>query len=195
MTKRGRPRKLGVLDWETPIRIGGKLIPEYNLWTNMLGRVHGKNRPSYENCNIDPSWYSMKAFITDVSNLPNYHMALTQGWCLDKDILVRGNKTYAKDFCCFVPNEINTLLINCKATRGSLPVGVCFNKERGKFVAQITINGKIKGLGYFANAEDAFKAYKLAKENHIKCVASKLKHQIDSKVYDALQSWTVGYKD
>lgn len=37
--------------------------------------------------------------------------------------------------------------------------GVCFHKQTGKFVAHISMNNKLKSLGYFKTAEDAHKAY------------------------------------
>ena len=195
MIKRGRPRRLGVNDWQTNIRVNGKLIPEYNLWMNMLGRVHGKNNPSYAECQICPEWYSMTAFVNDVSTLPNYEQALTEGWCLDKDLLVKGNNEYRLDRCCFVPNEINTLVVNCKTARGKYPVGVCLNKQRGKFIAQLSVHGKVKGLGYFLTVDEAFVAYKTAKEAHVKSIAEQWRPHIDKRVYEALQLWEVNLID
>lgn len=43
--------------------------------------------------------------------------------------------------------------------------GVYYNKARSKFMAQIQIKGKRRGLGYFTNEEEAFNAYKLACKN------------------------------
>lgn len=42
-------------------------------------------------------------------------------------------------------------------------LGVYFHKAMGKFRAEIMINGKTKGLGYFDTAEQAHKAYLEAK--------------------------------
>ena len=46
--------------------------------------------------------------------------------------------------------------------------GYCWDKNRGKFKSNITINGKTKHLGMFTNKEDARNAYLSAKkELHI----------------------------
>lgn len=45
-------------------------------------------------------------------------------------------------------------------------VGVFWNKEKNKWVAQITINHKIIRLGYFINFEDAVKARKEAEKKY-----------------------------
>ena len=50
-------------------------------------------------------------------------------------------------------------------------------------------------LGCFNNPEDAFQAYKLAKEAYIKDVANKWKDKIDLRVYNALMSYKVEIND
>lgn len=51
--------------------------------------------------------------------------------------------------------------MNCKAHSDNLTgfKGVSFSKQRSKFVAQIKENGVVKGLGYFATAEEAYSSY------------------------------------
>ena len=51
---------------------------------------------------------------------------------LDKDILFKGNKVYSPETCCFVPHAINTLFLNGKKNRGDLPLGVHFDKSKGR---------------------------------------------------------------
>ena len=118
-----------------------------------------------------------------------------KGWQLDKDILVKGNKLYSKDTCCFVPSEVNNLLIKRDNFRGEYPVGVHFDKYAGKFKAQLAINGKVKFLGRFNTPEEAFQAYKLAKEVQIKVVANKWKHLLDERVFQALMAYEVAIDD
>ena len=117
------------------------------------------------------------------------------GWHLDKDILIKGNKVYSKDSCCFVPREVNMLLIKSDKSRGEWPVGVGFYKQNGRFQSNLRINGKSQHLGYFTTPEEAFFAYKAAKEAYIKAVAEKWKHQLDERVYQALIKYTVEITD
>jgi len=187
---------VGVNDWVGNVKVGGKKIREYQLWNGMLERCFDEKlkqrQPTYEGVTCSKEWLSMTKFIEDVSQMKGFGLS---GWQLDKDILVKGNKLYSKDTCCFVPHEINSLLIKCDKARGEYPVGVCFNKRDIKFMAYLNINGKRKYLGYFTAPEEAFQVYKLAKEAYIKVVAHKWKHLLDERVYLALMSYEVGIDD
>jgi len=196
----GRKRSLvfgvGVNDWVGNVKVGGKDIKEYQLWANMIKRCFSEeckqSRPTYEGVTCSKEWLSMTKFIEDVSQMKGYGLS---GWELDKDILQKGNKLYSKDTCCFVPQEVNSLLIKRDNSRGEYPVGVYFHKASGKFMAQININGKRKNLGYFNTPEEAFQAYKTAKEAYIKVVAQKWQHLLDERVYLALMSYEVNIND
>jgi len=187
---------VGVNDWVGVIHLGGNLIMEYKLWKNMLQRCFSdglkQSRPTYEGVTCSKEWLSMTKFIEDVSQMKGFGLI---GWALDKDILVKGNKLYSKDTCCFVPQEVNLLLIKCDNCRGEYPVGVCFDKASGKFKARLNINGKQKNLGYFTTPEEAFQVYKLAKEAYIKVVAQKWKHILDERVFQALMTYEVSIDD
>ena len=115
------------------------------------------------------------------------------GWQLDKDILVKGNKVYSEHSCVFVPQEINTLFVKCNKSRGKYPIGVTYS--RGVFIAQITKGGKRNSLGYFETVEEAFQAYREAKEDYIKVVADKWKDKIDPRVYKAMYEYEVEWDD
>jgi len=140
---------VGVNDWVGKINVDGKSIREYDLWKNMLKRCfdekYKQKKPTYQGVTCSKEWLSMTKFIEDVSQMRGYGLS---GWGLDKDILVKGNKLYSKDTCCFVPKEVNSLLIKCDNSRGEYPVGVYFHKASGKFMAQLSINGKTKFLGF-----------------------------------------------
>jgi len=196
----GRKRSLvfgvGVNDWVGKVNVDGKLIREYKLWSGMLQRCFDEKFkqkcPTYEGVTCSKEWLSMTTFIEDVSKMKGFGLS---GWALDKDILQKGNKLYSKDNCCFVPHEVNLLLIKCDNSRGEWPVGVDFHKVSGKFRASLAINGKRKHLGLFTTPEEAFQVYKLAKEAYIKVVAHKWKHLLDEKVFQALLDYEVNIND
>jgi len=196
----GRKRSLvhgvGVNDWFGNVKVDGKDIREYKLWQNMLGRCFDEKlkqrQPTYEGVSCSKDWLSMTKFIEDVSQMKGFGF---DGWALDKDILQKGNKLYSKDTCCFVPAEVNQLLVKRDNSRGEYPVGVDFHKVSGKFRASLAINGKRKHLGLFPTPEEAFQVYKAAKEAYIKVVAQKWQHQLDERVYQALMSYEVNIND
>ena len=187
---------VGVNDWAGSVMVDGKKIREYTLWARMLERCFDEKTkqkyPTYQGVTCSKEWLLMTSFIEDVSKMKGYDL---EGWQLDKDILQKGNKLYSKDTCCFVPLEVNMLLTKRDKARGEWPVGVYFNKRDGKFVARLKINGKQKFLGYFTTPEEAFFAYKLAKEDQIKVVAEKWKHQLDERVFQALMDYEVSIND
>ena len=108
---------------------------------------------------------------------------------LDKDILVKDNKTYSPDTCCFVPKYINTLLTKSKRGRGS-PVGVYPNRN-GTFTTKLLTFNKRVYLGTFTTSDEAFSVYKKFKELHIKDTANIWKDRIDLKTYESLINWEV----
>jgi len=187
---------VGVNDWVGNISVGGKVIREYQLWKGMLQRCFSgeckQRQPTYKDVTCSKEWFSMTNFIEDVSQMKGFGLS---GWALDKDILQKGNKLYSKDTCCFVPAEVNQLLVKRDNSRGEYPVGVHFDKASGKFMAQLRINGKRKNLGYFTTPEEAFQVYKLAKEAQIKVVAHKWKHLLDNRVFQALLDYEVNIDD
>jgi len=187
---------VGVNDWVGNVRVGGKDIKEYKLWKGMLERCfdekYKQKYPTYEGVTCSKDWLSMTTFIEDVSKMKGFGLS---GWALDKDIIQKGNKLYSKDTCCFVPHEVNNLLIKSDNSRGEWPIGVCFDKCAGKFRAYLRINGKLKYLGLFTTPEEAFQVYKLAKEAYIKVVAHKWKHLLDERVFQALMTYEVNIDD
>ena len=194
--KRSLVYGVGINDWVGNVMVDGKKIWEYALWQDMLQRCFSESfkqsNPTYEGVTCSKEWLSMNTFIKDVSQMKGYGL---KGLALDKDILQKGNKLYSKETCCFVPKEVNTLLIKRDNCRGEYPVGVNFHKVSGKFRAKLNINGKTKHLGLLTTPEEAFQVYKLAKEAHIKVVAQKWQHLLDERVFQALMAYEANIDD
>ncbi len=167
----------------------------YLFWQNILIRCYCKPRlekfSTYKECSVCEEWKNFSSFKRWFDE--NY----IAGYELDKDIIVKGNKTYGPDKCCFVPSRINTLLINSRKSRGILPVGVSFHKGHKKFQATIHKDGKTKHIGYFNSPEEAFRAYKFEKESYIKKLAQEYHDAglITNRVYDALTKHEIEITD
>ena len=125
--------------------------------------------------------YSQKFFKNKDENGRVYH--------LDKDLLFKGNKVYSPETCCFVPQEINSLIQN--ANLGKQPLGVYFRESRGMYEATVRCGGEKVALGSYKTLEEAFNVYKKAKESYIKEVAEKWKGKIDDRAYEALMNYEV----
>ena len=63
------------------------------------------------------------------------------------------------------------------------------------YIVQCCNDGKQEYVGLYYSKNDAFKAYKVYKENIIKNVARRYKDIIPQKVYDALMSWQIEISD
>lgn len=106
---------------------------------------------------------------------------------LDKDLLVRGNKAYSADTCVLIPNEINMLITEMRASR-ALPQGVSFDARRGKYRTRCT---RKHWLGYFATPDLAFQKYKDFKEALLRDLAERHRSHIDPRAYAALMEYEV----
>lgn len=179
----------------------GRKTKEYKLWSSMLQRCYDsalkQKYPSYQNCTTSESFnylLNFKEWCVDQVGF-NSKDNNDKEFALDKDILIKGNKIYSEDTCCFVPYEINNLLSSNRKLRGDTPIGVCFHTRDNKYQACLNTGTSRVSLGYFPSVTEAFLAYKEAKEAYIKEVANKWKDQIDPRVYEALINYQVEITD
>ena len=188
---------VGILGIKYPSRVNGVHTKEYKLWTGMLERCYSttlRNKyPTYKGCEASENFKSYEYFYEWCQNQIGFG---NEGWHLDKDLLIKGNKVYSESACVFLPNEINILLTKRTALRGEHLIGVHWSKTNKAFVAKVCKNkGKQEYLGSFATELEAFKAYKQAKESFIKEQANEWKGKIDDRAYKALMSYTVEIDD
>ena len=188
---------VGILGTKYLSTINGVRTKEYGLWKRMLERCYSdyskKQRPTYEDCEVSDNFKSYEYFYEWCHKQIGFSV---EGFELDKDLLIKGNKVYNEDSCVFLPAEINTVLVKNTASRGEYYIGVCWSKTSKAFKATVNKNkGKQEHLGYFKTEIEAFNAYKQAKESFIKEQAEKWKSQIDIRAYNALMNYQVNIDD
>ena len=138
--------------------------PFYDKWKCMMTRCyslkHLNRHPAYLGCSVSEDWLTFSKF---------KKWMITQQWegnVLDKDFLVDGNKQYSADTCLFIPNYINVLLSGSGRRKGEFPTGVCFDKERGKYMAKANRFGK-NFIGRYDTIQEAENAYSRVKSEYI----------------------------
>ena len=173
----------------------GKRIKSYTVWADMIRRCYDKKyharQATYIECTVSEGWKYYP-------NFQKWHDANYQeGYHLDKDLLYKGNTVYSENNCVYLPRQINNLLTNSKAKRGEYPVGVSFNSSLGKYHSSLKKNGRTCNLGHYNTPEEAFEAYKLAKESYIKELAEEYyqKDLITKAAYEALLRYEISIND
>ena len=177
---------------------------EYHKWMHMLQRCfdnkYKEKKPTYKDVTCCDRWLCFANFLEDFEILKQeYNWSKDEKLNLDKDILHKGNKLYSLENCVLVPDYINSLFTKRDNDRGSYPVGVTYHKGAKKYRANCSINGKQIMLGYYNTIEEAFNAYKIAKEQEIKRVAeecvSKGYITQESRLYNAMISYQIEIDD
>lgn len=157
----------------------------YLKWYNMMQRCYGNKYqakyPTYIGCKVCDEWLTFSKFKAWMEK---------QDWQskeLDKDLLVKGNKVYSPDTCVFVDGATNRFTLDGGATRGEWPLGVCFDKERGRFLSLCNnpFTGKQENLGRFTCQDQAHQAWKKRKHELALQLANL---QTDSRVAKSLRS-------
>lgn len=193
---------IGVIEkGDVPIySTGSENVRLLSLWRHMFDRCYSSKfhnkRPTYIGCSVNERFHKFQDFVSWSSVQVGGNI---DGWQLDKDILVKGNKVYGPDTCAFVPPRINKIFMSNRALRGGLPIGVSISSwvgSRGiRYVASIQENGKAKQLGTFLTPELAFMAYKKRKEELVRQVAEEYRAVVDPRVYAALIAYQVEITD
>lgn len=179
-------------------RISGKrkrkviwICPFYQRWMNLLRRCYVQaekdKHPAYMDCTMCDEWLTFSNFRAWME---------TQDWEgkeLDKDLLIKGNKTYGPNSCVFVSSVVNTFTLDCSARRGDFPIGVSWDKDNSKFKAQCSnpFTKKTENLGRFSCPQQAHIAWLTRKLELAKMLAAE---QDDPRVAKALVDMYENYQ-
>lgn len=155
----------------------------YSIWLGIIKRCYSsrshKKHPTYLGCSVVDEWHNFQNFSTW------YEQNYIEGWHVDKDILVKGNKTYGPETCCFVPREINNLFMSNKKGN-TYSKGI--NKKHNKFIVRCpTLNGR-KTVGSFYNLEEAIICYNTKRKEYLKHLTLKHKDKLKENVLNVLFS-------
>ena len=181
-----------------------KLITHKNIykhWSSMIRRCYADNKnkfnPTYKDCSVCEEWHNFQNFGKWFDE--NYYTIENETMALDKDILVKGNKTYSPETCVFVPQRINSLFLKRNKSRGKYPIGTTYDKRDKKYESccHMYKNNRYTrhAIGNFDTPTEAFTAYKTFKEQYIKQVANEYKDKIPKKLYDAMYRYEVEITD
>lgn len=180
---------VGINDADYPVNPRGKgkryTCKFYRAWVCMITRCYNdkfhQRCKTYESCSVHKDWLVFSNFKAWMQS-QDY-----EGKQLDKDILITGSKLYSPDTCAFVDGALNKFVTDCMAGRGQWPLGVSFDKGRGKFIAKCNdpISKKSAFAGYFDCPIEAGIAWK-KKKHEMSCKLADL--QSDQRVAEALRT-------
>ena len=174
----------------------GKKTKCYETWQKMLQRCYDDKLKekylTYKECEVCTEWHDFQNFAEWYEN--NYYEIEDEVMCLDKDILVKGNKIYSPNTCVFVPQNINKLFTKCDKSRGKHPIGMTLTSS-GTYQVQCSNGyGKRIYLGTYSTKEEAFRVYKQYKEKVIKEVIDSYERIIPEPHYSKLKKKMYNYR-
>ena len=166
----------------------------YVLWNSIIRRsyseVYHKSKPSYKDVRVSEDWRRLSNFIKDIEKLPNFDLAVSENWELDKDLLGGDQKLYSNNTCCFLPRELNTLFTS--ESKKGLKKGVFYNKRLGKFTASINRGGKVRShIGVYETEKSAHTAYCKETQKHLDSLILKYGDKLPENVKFKLKDWFI----
>lgn len=169
---------------------GGSRTDEYAYWESMMKRVYNPQTESYarpyRDCSVSEVWHNFQNFAEWCQGQEGFSK---NGFQLDKDLLVKGNKVYGPDTCCFLPGHANCAMTGMKHFNTSGYTGV--EKNEYGFSAAITMCSVGVSIGTFDSAEKASFMYKSIKEAYVRSLAQVYKDSISERAYSAMSVWSV----
>lgn len=178
----------------------------YSTWLGTFIRSYDQKflleKPTYSGCSVFSDWYNFQTFARWCENQPGFGL---EGYELDKDFIVKGNKIYGPKTCVFIPGYVNSVFSASDSIRGDFPLGVslgALTRSKGqRYIAQIKmrmVSTKHKRhLGSFSSSMEAHKAWQLAKSLVIQNVlnAYSVEKSFDTRVAERLlaEMWELLY--
>lgn len=168
-------------------KLNGKELPEYIAWRSMIKRCYSDksliDSPTYNEVEVCEEWKNYQIFAKWWNN-----QYKEKGWNLDKDLLSKNTKIYSPETSCYLPKELNMVLISENNKKSNLPTGVFI--KRDKYGSQLTKYGKSCKFKICDTPEEAHIIYLQEKQKYIIELANLYKEKLSDKVYNALLNFT-----
>ena len=163
----------------------------YNRWNGMMQRCYAEKfrEGCYSGVTACPDWHNFQNFVEWSIKQIGFDV---EGWELDKDIIIRGNRIYCPNACCFIPKRINSLLIKSGEYKSNgMLGGVHICNKNGYYRASYRDEAGNRLVLETPDLEKAENWYRKGKESVVKSIASLYEGIIDQRAYDALMRWEV----
>lgn len=170
----------------------GKMTHKYKTWHGMMRRCYDEkfeNKTTiYKDVTVAEVWHNFQNFGDWYEE--NYYVIDGHRMCLDKDILIKGNRIYSPDTCIFVPSYINTLFVNQDSIKGEIPTCTFYDPNK-KSEKKYTVRTHSVHIGVYKTPEEAFHAYKRHKELLLRDAANEYKDKIPERLYKAMLNYKI----
>ena len=160
---RGKTRSCGCLAYANRRTHGMSRTPTYTVWVSMIGRCENPNNTSYANyggrgIKVCERWREAANFFADMGPRPSSKHEINR---IDNDgDYEPGNVEWTKDGTAQGRNRRK------QKNATSRFRGVNWRTDLNKWLARISLNGKVRFIGYFDDEEDAARAYDAAARQH-----------------------------
>lgn len=193
----------GLGDHPFNVKINGKSKHSklYELWTALLKSMYNPKMSSYGKQTMCRDWLNFQEFC-DWYEL-NYYELPGERLILTNNLIDKNNTVFSPETTFLLPETIFKALSFKKIERqNGLPLGVRVQKslyaaniKKSVRTSQGTYVSRTVHLGGYQTPEEAFEAYKQAKENYLKELAERYIDYIPYKAYDALYKFKIESND
>lgn len=164
-------------------------VDTYTAWVNMINRCYNEKLsskyPAYKDCTVCHEWHNFQNFAEWVISKG---IKSLNGFYLDKDLKIPGNKTYSPKACMFVSRDVNNFTTDRSMLRGEYLIGVTTGRGFKGYMARCwnTKTGEREYLGLFSSEIEAHLAWRKAKSDSAKHLADMQK---SGEARDAILTW------
>lgn len=148
----------------------------YALYKGIRQRLKESYQFSDNYIDVDFKFDSFDSFVDWCHTKYGYMNKELNGryWAIDKDL--KGFGSYSPEGCMFVPNYINSSILDSEKIRGNLPLGVTYrnknpdmvNELKNCYSSSVKLDGKRVHLGYHPTPNSAHRAWQKAKIDVLK---------------------------